>query len=164
VNQVVNNSKIQQDEKNCKVLTYDLPEIICRRSQMIQVFQNLLANALKFSNKEENKITIGIKNMNKDFCFFVKDEGIGIDPKYQKDIFVVFKRLHNRGQFSGSGIGLATCKKIIEDHGGRIWVESEVGKGSCFYFTIPKEPERTFEMSPAVKIEKRENAKELEVV
>ena len=135
---VTNGMRIQLREKNCHVVVEDLPSVFGRSSQLMQVFQNLLANAIKFSDKEENKITIGVKEEKYEYCFFIKDEGIGIDPEYQKDIFVVFKRLHNRAVYKGSGIGLATCKKIIEEHGGRIWVESEVGKGSCFYFTLPK--------------------------
>jgi len=164
VTQVTNNFRIQQKEKNCNIDIADLPNLVCRRPQMIQVFQNLIANALKFSNKNINKITIGTKDLDKEYCIFIKDQGIGIDPKYQKGIFEVFKRLHNRGEYSGSGIGLATCKKIVEDHGGRIWVESEEGKGSCFYFTIPKDPNRSIEMSPDTKIEKKERKEELEMV
>ena len=135
---VLNSLRIQLREKNCEVEVKDLPDVYGRSSQLTQVFQNLVANAIKFSDKEYNKISIGVENQLNEYCFFIKDEGIGIEPEYQKDIFIVFKRLHNRGTYTGSGIGLATCKKIIEEHGGRIWVKSEKGKGSCFYFTLPK--------------------------
>ena len=135
---VTNSLRIQLREKNCEIDIQDLPMVFGRSSQLMQVFQNLIANAIKFSDKEENKITIGVKDNEGEYCFFVKDEGIGIDSQYQKDIFVVFKRLHNRAVYKGSGIGLATCKKIVEEHGGRIWVESELGKGSSFCFTLPK--------------------------
>lgn len=135
---VTNSLRIQLREKNCEVDVQGLPTVYGRSSQLMQVYQNLIANAIKFSDKEENKITIGVEEQNNEYCFFVKDQGIGIDPEYQKDIFVVFKRLNNRSTYKGSGIGLATCKKIIEEHGGRIWVESELGKGSSFFFTLPK--------------------------
>jgi len=138
VKQVTDNMKIQLNEKKCTVEISSLPSIACRPSQITQVFQNLIANAIKFSKEDGNKIEIGAEDLEKDYQFYIKDNGIGIDLEYQKDIFVVFKRLHNRGTFSGSGIGLATCKKIVEDHGGRIWVNSTKGKGACFYFNIPK--------------------------
>ena len=76
--------------------------------------------------------------MENEYRFFVKDNGIGIAPDFQKEIFIVFKRLHDRSTYTGSGIGLATCKKVINDHGGRIWVQSEENKGACFFFTLPK--------------------------
>lgn len=138
VAQVKNNLKIQLDEKNCEIKVKPLPKVFCRPTQLTQVFQNLIANALKFGYPEGNIISIGVNDRGNEHEFFVQDEGIGIEAEYQKDIFVVFKRLHNRGTYSGSGIGLATCKKIVEDHGGRIWVKSEKDKGACFFFTLPK--------------------------
>ncbi|MFK8005257.1 MAG: ATP-binding protein [Saprospiraceae bacterium] len=138
--QVKNSLKIQLDEKNCEIKINSLPKVLCRPTQLTQVFQNLIANALKFGHTESNMIIIGAKDKGNEYEFFVQDEGIGIEAEYQKDIFVVFKRLHNRGIYSGSGIGLATCKKVVEDHGGRIWVRSEKNEGACFFFTLPKEP------------------------
>jgi len=137
---VVSNLKIQLDEKNCTVKINELPDVVCRATQLTQVFQNLIANAIKFGGDHGNKITVSAQDIGNEYRFSVKDTGIGIASEYQKDIFIVFKRLHDRGTYSGSGIGLATCKKIVEDHGGRIWVESSVGKGACFFFTIPKKP------------------------
>ncbi len=138
VDSVLNNVRIQLDEKQCTVKIEEMPNVPCRTTQMIQVFQNLIANALKFGGEGENIINIGCEDLGSEYRFSVKDNGIGIDQEFQKDIFIVFKRLHDRGTYSGSGIGLATCKKIVEDHGGRIWVESELGKGACFFFTLPK--------------------------
>ena len=143
VNKVINNMKIQLDEKKCEIKVDDLPDIMCSATQFTQVFQNLIANAVKFSFEGGNKIEIGATDLGDEFRFFIKDNGLGIAPDYHDDIFVVFKRLHNRAIYSGSGIGLATCKKVIEDHNGRIWVESEEGKGACFFFTLPKEIELT---------------------
>ncbi len=137
---VINGFRIQIAEKNCEIELHELPKVSCKNTQLSQVFQNLLANAIKFGQDQGNKIIIGAKDLGDEYQIFVKDEGIGIERKYQEDIFVVFKRLHDRKAFTGSGIGLATCKKIVEDHGGRIWVKSEEGKGSCFYFTLPKIP------------------------
>lgn len=136
--QVTSSLKIQLDEKKCEVEIKPLPSIQCCSIQMTQVFQNLVANAIKFSDELGNKIEIGAEEMEDEYRFFVKDNGIGIDLEYQKDIFQVFKRLHDRGSYTGSGIGLSTCKKIIDDHGGRIWVESKKGEGACFSFTLPK--------------------------
>lgn len=136
--QVKNSLKIQLDEKKCDVIINPLPNVLCRPTQLSQVFQNLIANAIKFGKAEGNLITVSVKDLGNEFQFSIQDKGIGIDAEYQKDIFVVFKRLHNRGMYSGSGIGLATCKKIVEDHGGRIWVKSEKGNGACFFFTLPK--------------------------
>jgi len=159
--QVKNSLKIQLDEKQCEVKINTLPNLLCRPTQLSQVFQNLIANALKFGHPEGNLITISSKDMDCHYQFSVQDQGIGIDKEYQKDIFVVFKRLHNRGTYSGSGIGLATCKKVVEDHGGRIWVESEKGKGACFYFTLPKEIHTQIDSSICDSKEELESAVEM---
>jgi len=137
--QVKDSLKIQLDEKNCHVIINSLPNVLCRPTQLTQVFQNLIANALKFGNPTGNLINISVKDLGNEYQFSIQDQGIGIDAEYQKDIFVVFRRLHNRGTYSGSGIGLATCKKVVEDHGGEIWVKSKKGEGACFFFTLPKE-------------------------
>lgn len=109
-----------------------------RRTQMVQLMQNLVGNALKYHGKKQPEIEISAAENEKDFIFCVKDNGIGFDKKYAERIFVIFQRLHSRSEYSGTGIGLSICKKIIEIHGGNIWVESEIGKGSSFYFSIPK--------------------------
>ncbi|MGE5401166.1 MAG: sensor histidine kinase [Ignavibacteriales bacterium] len=123
------------------VITNDpLPEITADQTQLIQLFQNLISNAIKFTTGKTPEIKIGAADKGKEWIFSVSDNGIGIDPQYAEKIFVIFQRLHSREKFSGTGIGLAVCKKIVELHGGRIWVESRSGQGSTFYFTIPKLP------------------------
>jgi light-regulated signal transduction histidine kinase (bacteriophytochrome) len=104
---------------------------------MVQIFQNLIDNALKYRSKETPQILISARKEDKQWLFSVEDNGIGIDPKYADRIFMIFKRLHTNEEYEGTGIGLAITKRIIERHEGRIWVESELGKGSTFYFTIP---------------------------
>ena len=106
--------------------------------QMTQLFQNLIGNALKYNRSTQPEIEIGYEEHPDCYQFFVKDNGIGIDPKFYERVFIIFQRLHTKNQFSGTGIGLAICKKIVEKHEGRIWVESGAGKGSTFYFTIKK--------------------------
>jgi chemotaxis family two-component system sensor kinase Cph1 len=115
-----------------------LPTVTADASQMRQLFQNLLANALKFRAEDRRpEIHIGATQKEGAWVFQVRDNGIGIDPKQVNRVFVVFQKLHSREKYSGSGIGLAICKKIVERHGGRIGVESTVDVGSTFYFTLP---------------------------
>lgn len=114
------------------------PKIRAHFSQMVQLFQNLISNAIKFQSAEIPRIEIKMKNDYRYYQFSVQDNGIGIEPIYFDKIFSIFKRLHSRKEYAGTGIGLAICKKIIENLGGRIWVESEVNNGTTFYFTIPK--------------------------
>jgi light-regulated signal transduction histidine kinase (bacteriophytochrome) len=108
------------------------------RQQMTLVFQNLISNAIKFNKTQTPVISIGAAEKDRVWTFSVKDNGIGIDPEYREKIFDIFKRLHTRGEYPGTGIGLAICRRIVERHGGKIWVESEPGQGSTFHFTIPK--------------------------
>ncbi len=108
-------------------------------TQLVQVFQNLIFNGIKFHNEEAPKIHIAAKKKASEWVFSVQDNGIGIDPQYSEKIFEIFKRLHTKEKYPGTGIGLSICKRIIERHGGRIWLESELGKGSTFYFTLPVE-------------------------
>ncbi len=120
------------------MVTYDrLPTVTGDASQLNQIFQNLLSNALKFHGQEPPQIHIAAERKNDEWVFSVRDNGIGVDSKHAERIFVIFQRLHTHREYPGTGIGLAICKRIIEYHGGRIWVESEVGKGSTFYFTLP---------------------------
>ncbi len=119
-------------------VTHDnLPEIIANEPQITQLLQNLLGNALKFHAEQPPQIHIAVKRIAQHWQFSVSDNGIGIEPDYQERIFVIFQRLHSREEYPGTGIGLAVCRKIIDKHGGRIWVESKPGEGSTFHFTIP---------------------------
>ncbi len=125
-------------EANHAVITREsLPKICADYSQMVQLFQNLIGNALKYRSKETPQIHISTQKKDKYWLFSVEDNGIGIDPKYANRIFMIFKRLHTNEEYEGTGIGLAICKRIIERHNGKIWVESKPEKGSTFYFTIP---------------------------
>jgi len=118
-----------------------MPTIICDRIKLTEVFLNLINNAIKFSSKQEKPpvVKVGYSKEEKFHRFFVKDNGIGIDPKYHDQVFGIFKRLHSQDEFEGSGAGLGIVKKVIEDHKGKVWIESEAGKGTTFLFTIPKD-------------------------
>ena len=136
-NQVLINLEVSIRENNV-VITHDpLPEVMADDTQLSQVFQNLISNAIKFRGKDNPKIHIGVVRKSDQWLFSVQDNGIGIDSKHNDRIFEVFKRLHKRRDYPGTGIGLSICKKIIERHGGNIWVESELNHGSIFYFTLP---------------------------
>ena len=125
------------DETKATVTHDPLPTVLADEPQLVQVFQNLVSNAIKFRGQAPPAIHIGAQRKNDEWVFSVRDNGIGIDPQYYERIFVIFQTLHSRDQYPGTGIGLALCKRIVERHGGRIWVESEPGRGSIFYFTIP---------------------------
>jgi light-regulated signal transduction histidine kinase (bacteriophytochrome) len=107
-------------------------------TQLSQLFQNLIGNAIKFRGAEWPHIRVSACDLGREWRFSVKDNGIGIDAQYADKVFVIFQRLHTRREYTGTGIGLAICKRIVERHGGRIWFDSEPGKGSTFYFTLPK--------------------------
>ena len=118
-----------------------LPTIRGNWTKISQLFQNLISNAIKFRKKGElPMIEIYSFDDLKKWAFAIKDNGIGINPDYQQQIFLLFRRLHSRRFYPGSGIGLSLCKRVVEQHGGTIWVESQPGEGSTFYFTIPKPP------------------------
>jgi signal transduction histidine kinase len=125
------------EESKAQITSARLPEVLFDPSLCVQLIQNLVANAIKFRGPEPPKIHIGAEKNAAEWIFSVKDNGIGIDPEYADTIFVIFKRLHTKDEYPGSGIGLAICKKIVERHGGRIWVESQPGQGAEFKFTVP---------------------------
>jgi len=135
---VISIFRLAIEETNTTFTCDPLPVIIADQSQMIQLLQNLISNAIKFRSEEPLHIQVSGEVRTNEWVFSVSDNGIGIDPKYFRRIFVIFHRLHRKGDYSGTGIGLAVCKKIIQRHEGKIWVESEIGKGSTFYFSIPK--------------------------
>jgi light-regulated signal transduction histidine kinase (bacteriophytochrome) len=131
-------------EENRAVITNeDLPTVRADESQLMLVFQNLIANAIKFRGEEIPQIHISVREQGHEWLFSIKDNGIGIDPRYSERLFVIFQRLHTKEEYPGTGIGLAVCKRIVERHGGRIWFESELGKGTTFFFTIPKQERKT---------------------
>tara|TARA_R110000796_G_scaffold71409_3_gene162072 strand:+ start:62248 stop:63447 length:1200 start_codon:yes stop_codon:yes gene_type:complete len=126
-------------ENKANITVENLPTLKGYRTEMRQLFQNLIMNALKFIEKGTTpEITISAKELKTEWQFSIKDNGIGIDEKDQNKIFVIFKRLHNRSEYEGTGIGLSNCKKIVELHNGNIYVESVLGKGSTFIFSIAK--------------------------
>jgi PAS domain S-box-containing protein len=138
VEQVVRNLQVTVDESHATITTGHLPNVLADPTQLTLVFQNLLGNAIKFRKKNEPpQIHIAAEKMEDMWKFAVHDNGIGIDPAFYERIFVIFQRLHTRDKYPGTGVGLAIVKKIVERHGGEIWVESEVGEGSTFYFTLP---------------------------
>ena len=137
VHEILSDLRIIINESAAEIQVEKLPLINC--FDLKSVFQNLILNAIKFKNQGVPPvINISVSDTGKDFLFLIKDNGIGIEKEYYNRIFVIFQRLHLRTEYAGTGIGLSLSKKIIELHGGEIWVESELGKGSSFYFTIPK--------------------------
>ena len=136
LSQALINLQVGIDESGAQVTHDPLPIITADGTQMVQVFQNLISNAIKFHGHDQPKVHISATQQRAEWVFSVRDNGIGIEPQYMEQIFTIFKRLHGR-EYPGTGIGLALCKRIVERHRGRIWVESDPGKGTTFYFTIP---------------------------
>jgi len=136
--QVLQSLQISIEESNATI-TYDsMPQANVDETQFSSLLQNLISNAIKFRGEEPPEIHIGVKEKEKQWEFSVKDNGIGIDPQFFERIFIIFQRLNNREEYEGTGIGLAISKRIVERHGGRIWVESTPDSGATFYFTISK--------------------------
>lgn len=138
VQQSVAGFQADLDEMGGQVVLEPLPSIMGNAVQLEQLFRNLISNALKYKSERPLAVRIGAMEEEERWIFFVEDNGIGIDEKYFEKIFIIFQRLHNRNEFSGTGIGLALCKKIVERHGGSIWVRSKPGEGSVFYFSVAK--------------------------
>ncbi len=147
---VLQGLRLAIEDAGASVTYGELPTVMADRGQLYQLLQNLIANALKFRADAPPHIHVSAAwhaggdnaggpgaDENPNWVFAVADNGIGIDPQYADRIFVIFQRLHSRAQYSGTGIGLAICKKIVERHGGRIWVESTLGHGATFYFRLP---------------------------
>ncbi len=124
-------------DTGARIIVEDLPEVKADPSQISQVFQNLISNSLKFCTRERPEIIVSVQKEDSFWRFSVTDNGIGIESEYKDKIFIIFQRLHTRKEYAGTGIGLAICKRIINRHGGRIWFESTLGKGTVFYFTLP---------------------------
>jgi PAS domain S-box-containing protein len=137
VQNVLSNLRLAITQNNA-IITHDaLPTLKAESSQLNQLFQNLISNAIKFRREENPQIHIGVEFSNNQWLFSVQDNGIGMETQYLDRIFVIFQRLHSKTEYPGTGIGLAVCKKIVERHGGTLWVDSQPGQGSTFHFTIP---------------------------
>jgi light-regulated signal transduction histidine kinase (bacteriophytochrome) len=125
------------EENGATVTRESLPTLPADASQLVSVFQNLIGNGIKYRGDEPPRINVSAVRSKNKWLFSFMDNGIGIKSEFGERIFEIFQRLHSKTKYAGTGIGLAICKNVIERHGGRIWVESEPGKGSIFYFTIP---------------------------
>jgi len=132
------NLKVTIGEKGARITRDPLPSVMCDPVQMERLFQNLVGNAMKYCQNTP-EIHISAEKKKDEWIITIRDNGIGIDPKYHEQIFGIFKRLHRRDEYSGTGIGLAVCKKTVERHGGKIWVDGKLNEGSTFYFTIPSQ-------------------------
>ena len=138
INRILTNMKDVITTSNAQVKFDKFPEIYGDEVQIERLFQNLISNSIKFHSDKPPIIEIETKEEDSNLCLFsFKDNGIGFEKEFSEKIFQIFQRLHTKQKYTGTGIGLAVCKKIVEIHGGRIWVDSEIGKGSTFYFTLP---------------------------
>jgi signal transduction histidine kinase len=135
--QVVHNLNTSIEGKNAKITVKELPKVFTNQVHIIQLFQNLIGNALKYNESPNPEVIVDHQLDNDKYTFSVKDNGIGIAPEFHNQIFEMFKRLHTKERYKGTGIGLAVCQKIVNSLGGKIWLESQVGQGTTFYFTIP---------------------------
>ena len=132
-------------EHNVDIKVDNLPDVKGHKSHFNQLFQNLISNSIKYTSQDNPKVEIGCRENfeGNGLVYFVKDNGIGIDMEFKDRVFEIFKRLHGKDEYEGSGVGLAICKKIVNQNNGEIWVESELDKGATFYFTLNIETEMT---------------------
>lgn len=158
------NLRVALEESRAELTHDPLPTVIADEVQLGQLFQNLLSNAIKFRRQEPPRIHIGVRQEGNVWHWTVRDNGLGIPAESLGRLFVIFQRFHNRAQYPGTGIGLAICKKIVERHGGRIWVESKPGEGSTFHFTLPVQPESPQPAAPAFAPAKPAGAQPVQVV
>jgi signal transduction histidine kinase len=138
VQDAIESMRVAVQESGARITSGELPDVMGDPVQLTQLFQNLISNAIKFRRVQPPHIHIDVEDSGELWCFSVRDDGIGIAPEYFERIFEMYQRLHSRNSYPGTGIGLALCKRIVERHHGRIWVESAVGEGSVFKFTLPK--------------------------
>jgi two-component system, chemotaxis family, sensor kinase Cph1 len=131
------NLKVLIEENGAKVTAEPLPKVSADATQLMQVFQNLIENGIKFRDEQPPEVHVGVSRVGSEWQFSVSDNGIGIDPAQRERIFGVFRQLHARGRYAGTGMGLAICRKVVERHGGRIWAESKAGGGATICFTLP---------------------------
>jgi light-regulated signal transduction histidine kinase (bacteriophytochrome) len=129
-------------EAEATITADELPVVAADETQMVQLFQNLFTNAIKFRGSSAPSIHVGVEEGSDEWTFSVRDNGIGFEQEYADKIFGIFQRLHTRDEYPGTGIGLSLCKRIVERRGGRIWAEAEPGKGAAFFFTVPKGEEQ----------------------
>jgi light-regulated signal transduction histidine kinase (bacteriophytochrome) len=133
---VMQNLSLAVEESGTVITSASLPVVAGPEVHLVQLLQNLIGNAIKYRGPSEPRIEISVRQQGSEWLFAVKDNGMGIAPEYQQKIFGVFTRLHGKS-IPGTGIGLAICQRVVQRHGGRIWVESELGQGATFYFTLP---------------------------
>ena len=139
VDQVVGDLRLDIRDSHAEITRDALPVVKADASQMTQLFQNLISNAIKFQGEDPPKVHVAARKEDDGWVFSVKDNGIGIESQHTERIFAMFQRLHTQDEYPGSGMGSAICKRIVERHGGNIWVQSEVGMGSIFYFSLPNQ-------------------------